>query len=123
MEQLILHLLGDYVTQSDWMARNKAKAILPALCHAMAYSSPFLLIGSPLAVLFIFASHLLMDSYGLARYLVWVRNWVGPGYHPWAECSVTGSHRNMPEWRALWLLIAADNTVHLMCNYAALRWM
>jgi hypothetical protein len=46
VEQLILHLLGDYVTQSDWMARNKTKALLPAFWHAAVYSLPFLLVMS-----------------------------------------------------------------------------
>jgi hypothetical protein len=26
MNQLLLHLIGDYVTQSDWMAQNKTKS-------------------------------------------------------------------------------------------------
>ena len=33
MEQLLLHLIGDYVTQTDWMARAKVSTTLAALCH------------------------------------------------------------------------------------------
>ena len=41
MNQLILHLIGDYVTQSDWMAQNKTKSTWAALCHATVYGAPF----------------------------------------------------------------------------------
>jgi hypothetical protein len=29
----------------------------------------------------------------------------------------------MPEWKAVWLLIIVDGTLHLICNYCALRWL
>jgi len=28
MEQLLLHLIGDYITQTDWMARKKLESLL-----------------------------------------------------------------------------------------------
>jgi len=43
MEQLILHLTGDYLLQSDWMALNKIKSNRAAATHALVYSLPFLL--------------------------------------------------------------------------------
>ncbi len=122
MEQLILHLVGDYLTQSDWMAQNKAKRTWPAMCHVVVYSLPFLLIGSLQAVAVILLTHFLVDRFRLARYAVWVKNWFGPGYHPWRECSETG-FTNLPVWLATWLLIVADNTIHLICNYCSLRWL
>lgn len=123
MEQLILHLLGDFVTQSDWMATNKTKRSWPAFCHAVVYSLPFLLIGSPAAVCVIFVTHFFIDRYRLIRYLIWAKNWLSPQSHPWAECSATGFHQSMPEWLAVWLMIVSDATVHLICNYSALRWL
>ena len=123
MEQLILHLVGDYVTQSDWMAVNKGKRSWPALCHVMVYSLPFLLIGSLWAFAVILVSHFAIDRFRLARYLVWAKNWLGPGNHPWAECSETGYHNSLPLWLVTWLTIVADNTLHLICNYCALRWL
>ena len=123
MEQLILHLVGDYLTQSDWMAVNKGKRSWPALCHVAIYSSPFFLIGSVWAVAVILISHFLIDRFRLARYLVWAKNWLGPGYHPWSECSETGFHHSLPPGLANGLLIVADNTLHLICNYCALRWL
>ena len=123
MEQLILHLTGDYLTQSDWMAQNKTKSTLAALCHVVVYSLPFLLIGTPMAVGAILVSHFFVDRFRLARYLVWIKNWLGPSHQPWSECSETGFDKNLPIWMSTWLLIIADNTIHLICNYCALRWL
>lgn len=124
MEQLILHLFGDFVTQSDWMAVNKNKRTWPALCHVTLYSLPFFLIGSPAAVAMIFGTHLLIDRFRLVRYLIFAKNYLlGPNPRPpWHECSLTGFHKNMPEWLATWLMIIADATLHLGCNYCALKW-
>ena len=123
MEQLILHLFGDFVTQSDWMATHKHKRSWPALCHAIVYSVPFFLIGSASAVGVIFATHFLIDRFRLARYVVWAKNSFSPHRHPWSECSHTGFHKSMPEWKAVWLLIIVDGTLHLICNCCALRWL
>jgi hypothetical protein len=39
--QLLAHLVGDYLLQSDWMANNKTKRSWPALVHALLYSLCF----------------------------------------------------------------------------------
>ena len=93
MEQLILHLIGDYLTQSDWMAQNKTKRWWPAYCHAVIYSLPFFLLTGfstrgQRAWLVIFWTHLLIDRFRMARYVVWAKNWIGPGNLPWKDCSV-----------------------------------
>ena len=139
MEQLILHLFGDYVTQSDWMALNKTKSTWAAFCHATVYSLPFLLIGSLSAWLVIWSTHLLIDRFRLARFVVYAKNFLSPPtlegfycprmgkkqewWHPWSECSATGYHKDTPPWLAVWLLIAADNTLHLAINAGALAWL
>ena len=74
MIQLILHLLGDYVTQSDWMAQQKAKQSFAALCHATVYALPFLFIGSWRAAVVIWGTHFFIDRFRLARYVVWFKN-------------------------------------------------
>jgi Protein of unknown function (DUF3307) len=123
MEQLILHLFGDFVSQNDWMANNKTKRSWPAWCHAGVYSLPFLLIGSPAALGVILVTHFFIDRYRLVRYLMWAKNCLSPQRHPWSECSGTGFHKSTPEWLATWLMIISDSTLHLICNYCALRWL
>jgi hypothetical protein len=44
-EQLILHAVGDYLIQNDWMAQNKKKLTwlgeLACQIHCITYSLPF----------------------------------------------------------------------------------
>lgn len=147
MLQLILHLFGDYISQSHWMAVNKSKRSWPCLCHCFLYTLPFLILtSSPKALGIIFASHFLIDRFRLTRYLVWLKNWVSPeGYACWEWCRLTGyfdpekakadstsqfeleafnSDADMvrPIWLRVWLLIVADNTLHLTFNYLALTY-
>jgi len=123
MIQILIHLWGDYITQSDWMAQNKTKSNLPAAVHALVYSLGFLLLRpSLLAFAVILTSHFFIDRFRLARYVVWAKNWLGPN-KPWVECDKTGYSNDAPPWLAFWLLIIADNTLHLTINYVALRWL
>lgn len=123
MEQLILHLVGDYITQTDWMAKNKTKAYWPAFWHSWVYALPFLLIASFPAFMVIWWTHFLIDRYRLARFVVYAKNWVTNPHLKWADASGTGYHKDDPAWLAVWLLIAADNTLHLVINWAAIKWM
>ena len=62
MEQLLLHLIGDYVLQTDWMARTKTRASIATLVHVLVYVLPFLLLSpSPTAIAVIAGSHFLID--------------------------------------------------------------
>ena len=89
-DQLLCHLVGDYILQSHWMATTKTKASMPALIHAVCYSLPFLFLRpSPEALAMIVSTHFVIDRWRLARYLIWAKNWIGPN-KPWAECSKTG---------------------------------
>jgi hypothetical protein len=126
MSELILHLFGDYVTQSDWMASEKTKRHLPALSHAVVYSLPFLLLGpSMLAFAVILGTHFLIDRYRLARYVAFGKNYLAPStwWFQWADCAGTGYHKDRPAWLAVWLMIAADNTLHLAINHLSLMFL
>ena len=124
MEQLLLHMVGDYITQTDWMATEKTKRSTAALAHAFVYSLPFFLLTSSDAAFYvIFISHFLIDRYRLARFVVFAKNWTTNRSLRWADCSTTGYHKDTPPWLAFWLLIIADNTLHLCINYGALRWL
>ena len=124
MEQLILHLFGDYILQTDWMAKNKTNNIWIAALHAAVYSTPFLLLSpSVLAIAVMFATHVVIDRYRLARFVVFAKNKLtDPGLR-WVDAHHTGFHKDMPVWLATWLLIIVDNTLHITVNYAALRWL
>lgn len=124
MIQLILHLIGDYVTQTDWMAQNKTKSNVAAAAHAIVYSLPFLLLQPSLAAFaVILGTHYLIDRYRLARFVVYAKNWTTCQTLKWADANVTGYHKDAPPWLSVWLLIAADNTLHLAINWGALTWL
>lgn len=124
MEQILLHLVGDYLTQTDWMATEKTKRNSAAAAHALVYGLPFVLIApSGWAMFVIVWTHFMIDRYRLARYVVFAKNWITNTSLRWADCSMTGYHKDTPPWLAFWLLIIADNTLHLCINYSALRWL
>ena len=124
MEQLLLHLFGDYVTQTDWMATNKKLRYFPALVHATVYSIPFLLLHlSWIAFAVILVTHFLIDHYTLARYVVYFKNKTTNWNLKWSDCNATGYPKETPVWLSTWLLIIADNFLHLFINYCSIRWL
>lgn len=131
MEQLLLHLIGDYVTQSDWMAQNKRRSTYAAAVHASFYGLPFLFIGSLPAVSVIMWTHFFIDRFAMARYLVFAKNFIvfhdfsseAWPWPKWEDCKTTGYPSTSPPWLSVWLMIIADNTLHMCINYAALRWL
>lgn len=124
MEQLLLHLIGDYITQTEWMAQNKTRRSIAAAAHALVYSCPFLFLEpSKAAFLTILMTHYFIDRNRLARYVVFAKNKLTNWELRWSACSATGYPETMPPFLAVWLLIIADNTMHLCINYAALRWL
>lgn len=123
---LIAHLAGDYLIQSDHMAIEKTRRWLPAIAHGVTYGLPFLLLTrSPLALLAIVGTHIVIDRYRLARYVVWAKNLLAAKRYrqSWAKCHATGYPPDRPIWLTTWLLIVADNTMHLAINSAALTWL
>lgn len=143
MLQLILHLIGDYVLQSDWMATGKTSKTVPALVHATIYTLPFLLLTRrPLPLFVILSTHFLIDRFRLAKYVCYAKNflappfaygtlWIGPyddkfeidPKYRWENCKETGYPSELAPYMANWLMIIADNTMHLTINYLALRYL
>jgi hypothetical protein len=124
-DQILAHLLGDYILQSHWMAQNKAKQSFAAAVHAVTYTLPFIFITrSFTALALICGSHFLVDRFRLARWVVWFKNGymfsTSPHYVHLHYATDTGYREDLPPWLAVWLLIIADNTLHLVCNGAAL---
>jgi hypothetical protein len=115
-DQLVAHAVGDYILQSDWMADNKTKQHFAAAVHAITYTLPFLLITqSPAALAIICGSHFVVDRWRLARFVVWLKN------GPWLPLTATGYQDTKPPFLAIWLLIIADNIVHVVCNALAIH--
>lgn len=146
-DQLVAHAIGDYVLQSDWMASKKRASTIAALVHAHVYTLPFvpLLVGHSIwALLLVIWSHFLIDRFGLARYVVWAKNYLAPRWLPnpdvnadglligkpllvrnlpWGYCVGNGYPPDRPIWLAVWLLIIADNILHVLINGLALRFL
>ena len=123
MNQLLLHLLGDYVLQSHWQALRKTESFPVACLHAGLYAAPFLLLGSPLAVAVIFATHALIDHFRLAKYVTYCKNRCFAPPAAYVLDDRTGFPVETPLWLSTWLLIVVDNFLHLTCNAAALHWL
>ena len=141
-DQILAHLFGDYVVQSDWMANAKTKHSFAAAVHALSYGLCFVLLRPSLAAFaFIVGTHFVIDRWRLARFVVYAKNFLAPrkssdqtkdGYiiefgqqwwHPWAECSATGYHKDRPAFMAVWLLILCDNAMHILCNGLAFTYL
>lgn len=124
MEQLLAHLFGDYVLQTSHMAENKVRSWWVALLHAATYTLPFLFITlSPAALAVIFGTHAVIDRYRLAHYVAMIKNMAGNPAR-WREFRThTGYSEELPPWLAVWLLIITDNTMHLLANYLAIKYL
>jgi hypothetical protein len=123
---VLAHAAGDYLIQTDWMATEKTKRWWPAVVHAVTYGLPFIpLVPSVWAWLVIVGTHAVIDRYRLARHVVWAKNQLAPASHrsPWAECRATGYPPDRPVWLTTWLLIIADNTLHVAINLLAARFL
>lgn len=121
----LAHMVGDYLIQSHWMATQKTARWWPAIAHGVTYGLPFLLLTlSPLAIAIIVITHVLIDHWRLARYLVWFRNQLAPWpFRPTLAAAPTGTPSDAPDWLAVWLLFIADNIVHVLINIAAVAWL
>ena len=123
-DQIVAHMIGDYILQSDWMANEKTKKSVAALAHVLAYVVPFLFITSNISVLLvIMTTHFAIDRWRLARYVCWFKNSTLGSVFPWAECSATGYHKDKPVWMSVWLMIIADNIIHILINGLALTYI
>lgn len=114
-DQIVAHLVGDYLLQSHWMATEKTRNSVAAAVHAATYTLPFAFITwSPVALALICITHFIVDRWRLARFVVWAKNGArGP-------VTATGYADDVPAWLSVWLLIVADNTLHILINGAVL---
>lgn len=100
---LLAHLIGDYLLQTEWMAKYKAERWRPLLAHCFVYTLvvavvAYLFIPGGLswwAIGLIFVSHVILDRRGFIRF--WHRRIMG----------VTND-------QGKWLMIMADQIFHLI---------
>ncbi|KAB7752778.1 DUF3307 domain-containing protein [Mycolicibacterium mucogenicum] len=119
----LAHMVGDYLIQSDWMAQEKTRRWWPAIAHGVTYGLPFLLVTQSVAALaVIVGTHVVIDHWRLARHVVWFKNQLAPyAFRP--PHTATGHGPDRPDWLSVWLLIIADNTLHMLINVAAVVWL
>ena len=123
-DQIVAHLVGDFVLQSDWMATEKSKKALATLAHASCYVLPFLLLTTNmLSLAIIGGTHFLIDHFKLARVVIWVRNLPWPGRKSWRECCENQFAAGIPPFMSAWLLVIVDNTMHILVNGAAIKYI
>jgi hypothetical protein len=120
---ILAHLVGDYLLQSHWMATEKTHAWWPAIAHGFTYTIPYIFVTqSIIALAVICGTHIVIDRYRLARFVVWAKNQLAPRAHR-PSLTATGYDEIVPAWLAVWLMIIADNTLHLLINAAAVVWL
>ena len=127
MEQLLAHLVGDYVLQSEWMAIKKTEKWWPAIVHGFVYAIPFLLITTSFwALAVIISTHIVIDRYRLAKILMWARNFLAPVGAQTERLSAFRKRTktsNTPEFIFFWLMVIVDNTMHLSINFFAIKYL
>ena len=76
---VLLHFVGDYLIQTNWMANEKVKRWVPAVAHGVTYTLPFLLLTRSIpALLVICLTHIVIDHYRLAKHFIWAKNLLSP---------------------------------------------
>ena len=119
MRQLLAHLVGDYVIQSDWMAAAKVlgsarDSRMAAVSHAGLYTACFIpLTRNPARLALIGITHWALDRYRPLPALINQKDrLLSPDGWPATPA------KDVP----FWLHIVVDNTVHLAINEIALSW-
>ena len=88
MHWIYAHLIGDYLLQTDWMAKSKKQKSWVCAAHVLTYLLPFLLCGLPAWKLAaIGVQHFLQDRTNI---VAWSMKWSGrstfasPPFAPWS---------------------------------------
>jgi hypothetical protein len=99
MHFIYAHLIGDYLLQSDWMAKGKKVSSWICLVHIVAYMIPFLFCGLVWwQLLLIGVQHYLQDR---TNFIAWLMK-------------IKGSAEFAKPPMAPWSIIVTDNIVHIL---------
>jgi hypothetical protein len=125
----LAHLWGDYIFQNHWMAVRKKTKLLAAFLHALFYSMPFIVfvyLGhiTPLGLLIIGGTHMLIDYFGIQKVLTFLGIGVVNGFVPRLFSKLdlpTDPELNPPPpFLSVWLAIIVDNIFHITINSVVL---
>jgi Protein of unknown function (DUF3307) len=118
MEQILLHLFGDYLLQSGKMAVEKSRSWFWATFHVVLYTIPFLLITrNPVALGIIGGTHLLIDRFSLAKYIMQFKGTLPNDVFTYPD----GTTVRYFSGNLFLVYVVTDNSLHLIINYFALK--
>jgi hypothetical protein len=120
MEQILCHLVGDYIFQTYNMAKWKVRSWWFATYHAITYTAVFALITrSVTALLVIFVTHAIIDRYSLAKYVMKFKGSSPNDTYTYED----GFEYPIYTGNMFLVYVVTDNTLHLIINYLALRFL
>ena len=121
------HLIGDYLTQSTWMAITKSEKSLmgwvACTVHVSIYTISVCIMletYNPIIWTFIFVPHWIIDHWSLGE--VW-SSFIGGRTTEKTVAVEPGVHREFAFAFYAPVYIAVDNTWHLLCLYATIQYL
>lgn len=130
-EKILLgHLIGDYLLQNNWMAKNKKSRALPCLIHCAIYTACVAQLTSwnLYWVLAIFVSHYIIDRSSIVEY--WLQAHGGRSVKKFLATAWEGApDTNVIPYLALqggvtaFVVIVVDNIFHLILMLLAADWL
>jgi hypothetical protein len=113
---LVLHFIGDFLLQSNWMALNKSKSWRALLAHCAVYSACFLPFGLAFAGI-TFLGHVLTDAVtSRITSKLWFFEQAAGGVNEWHY--IPGGKRH---W--FFVTIGADQLIHYAALTATYAWL
>jgi hypothetical protein len=99
MHWIYAHLIGDFLIQTDWMAKGKKESTFICLVHVVIYMVPFLFCGFAWWQLGLIAlQHFFQDR---TNFVVWFME-------------VKGSAKFTQPPMAPWSIVLTDNILHIL---------
>ena len=97
MHWIYAHLIGDYILQNDWMAKNKKSNSFICLIHVSTYMLPFIFTNiNMIGILLIGIQHYIQDR---TQFVSWF-------------CKKTNKFQD--EHNKFWGHVVVDNVFHIL---------